>query len=147
SDERGDPRSASERQPVDEPPRRTAMTTVTPQEVLAEATPAAVPAARRKIPSASVLFGVTWLVLLVVLNVTAKWIPSIREPQTLVTGGGNYAFGPGNDFWFGSDRLGRDVFARCIAGARISLIISVTSIVIGLVIGTILGMICGYFKG
>ena len=53
------------------------------------------------------------------------------------------AFGPGDDFWFGSDRLGRDVFARCVYGARITLIIGVTSIVIGLVVGTTLGMIAG----
>ena len=63
------------------------------------------------------------------------------------TGAGNYAFGPGADFWFGSDRLGRDVFARCIYGARITLIIGITSIVIGMVVGTTLGMIAGYRRG
>ena len=61
----------------------------------------------------------------------ADYLPFIRLPEQRVEGAGNYAFGPGWDFWFGSDRNGRDVFARCVYGARISLIIAVASIVIG----------------
>jgi peptide/nickel transport system permease protein len=93
------------------------------------------------------IFGCFWLATVVVVTVLADRLPFVRLPTTQVQGASNYAFGPGNDFWFGSDRLGRDVFARCVYGARISLIISVTSIVIGSVIGTTIGMICGYLRG
>jgi len=92
-------------------------------------------------------FGILWLATIIFLTAFADQLPFVRLPTTAVEGASNYAFGPGYDFWFGSDRLGRDVFARCIYGARISLIISVTSIVIGLAIGTTLGMMCGYFRG
>src|SRR4051794_12360319 len=102
---------------------------------------------RRNIPTFGVVFGVVWLLAVLVLAVFADHLPFIRLPDQPVRGASNYRFGPGNDFWFGSDRLGRDVFARCVYGARISLIIAVSSIVIGLVIGTTLGMIAGYFRG
>jgi peptide/nickel transport system permease protein len=102
---------------------------------------------RRKLPKLGVVFGVLWLLTLIVLAVLADYLPFVYRPDQRVQGAGSYAFGPGADFWFGSDRLGRDVFSRCIYGARISLIIATTSIVIGLVLGTALGMISGYFRG
>jgi peptide/nickel transport system permease protein len=101
---------------------------------------------RRKL-QLGLLFGVAWLVALIILAVLADYLPFVYRPDQRVQGAGNYAFGPGADFWFGSDRLGRDVFSRCIYGARISLIIAITSIVFGLLVGTTLGMISGYFRG
>jgi peptide/nickel transport system permease protein len=105
------------------------------------------PVRRRSLPPLGMAFGVLWLLVLVVLAALADFLPFLRLPERGVNGASNYAIGPGVDFWFGSDRLGRDVFARCIYGARISLIISVTSISIGLLVGTALGMTCGYFRG
>lgn len=104
-------------------------------------------ASPRRLPSLGVAFGVLWLAAVLVLAVTADYLPFLRFPDQPVRGAGNYLFGPGADFWFGSDRNGRDIFARCIYGARISLLIAVTSITIGLLIGTTLGMICGYRRG
>ena len=62
---------------------------------------------------------------------------------------GNVAtsFGPGDDFWFGTDRLGRDVFAKCIYGARITLVIGVVEHRHRPLVGGLLGMIAGYFRG
>ncbi|MBA3288583.1 MAG: ABC transporter permease [Acidimicrobiia bacterium] len=105
------------------------------------------PTRRRRLPSLGVGFGVLWLATLVILTVFAGNLPFVRLPTQAVNGASNYALGPSSDFWFGSDRLGRDVFARCVYGARISLIIAVSSIVVGLLVGTALGMICGYFRG
>lgn len=102
---------------------------------------------RRRLPALGLLFGAAWLVVLVFLAFFADYLPFIRLPTTPVSGAGDYAFGPGADFWFGSDRNGRDVFARCVYGARISLIISSASIVIGLVFGTAIGMLAGYRRG
>jgi peptide/nickel transport system permease protein len=51
---------------------------------------------------------------------------------------------PGHTFWLGSDHLGRDVLSRIIYGTRISLVISVTSVVGAAVIGTTAGLITGY---
>lgn len=100
---------------------------------------------RRRI-SWGLWLGVTWLSVLTFLAVFADWLPFIRSTSR-VRGAGNFAFGPGSEFWFGSDQLGRDVFARCIYGAQISLRIAVFSILTALVLGGGLGLIAGYFRG
>lgn len=46
---------------------------------------------------------------------------------------------------FGTDALGRDVFARCILGLRISLLVGITSAMISMFLGTVIGLIAGYF--
>ncbi|HYW88900.1 MAG TPA: ABC transporter permease [Chloroflexota bacterium] len=54
---------------------------------------------------------------------------------------------PSADFRFGTDRLGRDVLSRVVHGARSSLGIAASSVVVSLVIGSALGLISGYFGG
>ncbi|MFL5759409.1 MAG: ABC transporter permease [Thermomicrobiales bacterium] len=51
---------------------------------------------------------------------------------------------PSADHWFGTDEFGRDVFARVVNGARISIASGLASVAIGLSIGTLLGLIAGY---
>lgn len=52
-----------------------------------------------------------------------------------------------SDFWFGTDNLGRDVFARLIHGTRNSLAIGVFTTLGALFVGGILGSIAGYYGG
>ncbi|XOB98165.1 ABC transporter permease [Deinococcota bacterium DY0809b] len=47
----------------------------------------------------------------------------------------------------GTDRLGRDVLARILYGARLSLLISISSVLIGMAIGVPLGLVSGYVGG
>jgi peptide/nickel transport system permease protein len=47
----------------------------------------------------------------------------------------------------GTDGLGRDILSRLIYGARISLMVGLTAVLIGGTLGTLLGMMAGYFGG
>ncbi|MGE0591347.1 MAG: ABC transporter permease [Vicinamibacterales bacterium] len=55
--------------------------------------------------------------------------------------------GPGAVHWFGLDELGRDIFARVLAGARISLLVGVVVVSVSASVGILLGSIAGYFGG
>lgn len=54
---------------------------------------------------------------------------------------------PSSEHWFGTDNLGRDTFTRIVFGARITLTISLVSVLAGTIVGMILGVISGYFGG
>ena len=50
-------------------------------------------------------------------------------------------------FWFGTDDLGRDMWARLWRGTRVSLIIAVAAVISDVVIGVVYGAIAGYYGG
>ena len=102
---------------------------------------------RRSWPHPTVIFACAWLGGLTFLAIFADFLPFVRGYAQRVDGATRFAYGPGAEFWFGSDQLGRDVFARCIYGARISLLVATASILTGVIIGGTLGLIAGYRRG
>ncbi len=54
---------------------------------------------------------------------------------------------PGAEHWLGTDRLGRDVLARVLAGGRVSLGVSLATALTALLIGTGVGLVAGYVGG
>lgn len=54
---------------------------------------------------------------------------------------------PSAKHWFGTDKLGRDLFARVWQGGRVSMIIGLTGALISSVIGCLYGGISAYFGG
>ena len=47
----------------------------------------------------------------------------------------------------GTDPLGRDIWARLAYGARVSLLVALSTLALGGVLGTILGLVSGYYRG
>jgi len=54
---------------------------------------------------------------------------------------------PSAEHWFGTDRVGRDIFSRVIFGYRFSLLIGAVVLSLGVAPGVILGLIAGYHQG
>ena len=54
---------------------------------------------------------------------------------------------PNSQYWFGTDHLGRDIFARVLYGSKYSLLIGFVSTIISSVIGLVLGSLAGYYGG
>ncbi|WP_298327025.1 ABC transporter permease [Haloactinopolyspora sp.] len=52
---------------------------------------------------------------------------------------------PSGEHWFGTDELGRDVFARVLAGAEVSLRVGAVAVGISLTAGVVVGLLAGYF--
>ena len=55
--------------------------------------------------------------------------------------------GPSAIHWFGLDELGRDILARVLAGARISLLVGIVVVGISASVGMLLGAVAGYYGG
>ncbi len=91
----------------------------------------------------TIVVGGLLLILITLAAVLAPWIardPIAFEPI-------NRLKSPSAEFWLGTDSLGRDIFARMVYGARISLIVGLAVAVISVVSGSMIGLLAGYFKG
>jgi peptide/nickel transport system permease protein len=54
--------------------------------------------------------------------------------------------GPSPELWFGTDHLGRDVFARTVYGARMSLLVGFAVAVLAVAGGLAVGLVAGYLR-
>ena len=81
-------------------------------------------------------------ILLIVLAAVFAPLVARQDPNALNLA--NMRKPPSVEHWFGTDDMGRDVFARVIYGGRISLMIGFVPSVISLVLGTALGLMAGY---
>jgi peptide/nickel transport system permease protein len=54
---------------------------------------------------------------------------------------------PDHTYILGADKMGRDMLSRIVYGARVSLVVAVTSTLLGGVIGVFLGLMSGYLLG
>jgi peptide/nickel transport system permease protein len=89
------------------------------------------------------------LVIVILLVLAAVFADVIADYDTVVIKQ-NVAIrlqGPSAAHWFGTDEFGRDIFARIVHGARISLMVGLVAVSIALALGGTLGAIAGYFGG
>ncbi|MER6815200.1 dipeptide/oligopeptide/nickel ABC transporter permease/ATP-binding protein [Spirillospora sp. NPDC000708] len=89
---------------------------------------------RRLRPASRIALGV-----LLVIVIAALAAPLIARHDPLTTGVAGQA--PSGGHWFGTDRVGRDVFARVLYGARWSLAIGLGAAFLALAAGAVLGSV------
>ncbi len=85
------------------------------------------------------------LVLIGGIFVLSFLLPLFADLDPYTLNAGSILEAPSAEHIIGTDRLGRDLFARVVYGGQISLIIGVGSAVIASLIGLILGVSAGYF--
>jgi peptide/nickel transport system permease protein len=86
--------------------------------------------------------GCVILGFMAVIALIAPWIsgdPLLMQPVERLKP-------PSERFLFGTDNLGRDVFARTAYGARVSLLVGLVVAVLSVGIGLIIGLLSGYFR-
>lgn len=90
------------------------------------------------------LIGLIVLVIFVLLAIFAPYL-TVHDPNRANLRLRNKP--PSPEHWFGTDDMGRDIFARTLYGARISLTVGLVSVGISLILGLTLGALAGYFGG
>jgi peptide/nickel transport system permease protein len=96
----------------------------------------------RRAPGA--LIGAAIVALVLVVAVGA---PLIAGSDPLAQNLGQQALPPSAAHWFGTDKLGRDLFARIVYGARISIRIGFVAVGLAITAGTFIGTVAGYLGG
>ncbi len=86
-------------------------------------------------------------IILLMLVTTALLAPVIAGHDPLAQNLPASLSSPGEQWKFGTDSLGRDVFSRVIYGSRISLTVGLGVLLLATLVGTALGTIAGYFGG
>jgi oligopeptide transport system permease protein len=54
---------------------------------------------------------------------------------------------PSSKYWFGTDSLGRDLFARVMVGGRTSLLVGLASTAVSVLVGVSYGAVAGFYGG
>lgn len=88
--------------------------------------------------------GLIFLVFMIALSFLASYVTNVDIARIDLA---NINQKPSSDYWLGTDRNGRDVFARTLYGGRVSLTIGLVSMLFVTLIGSFFGSIAGFFGG
>ncbi len=88
------------------------------------------------------ILTVGWAALAVFGPIVAQLDPIAQDAQSVLL-----APGLGSRYFLGTDQLGRDMLARLLFGARLSLFIGWTSVILGGLVGLAIGTLVGYYQG
>lgn len=87
------------------------------------------------------------LVLLVAIVAAALLAPWLATHDPVAQSIANRMKPPSERFILGTDPFGRDVYSRLLWGARVSLLVGISSVLLALVVGGTLGIVAGYKGG
>jgi peptide/nickel transport system permease protein len=91
--------------------------------------------------------AVTGAAIVALIVVVAAFAPLVAPSDPLVQHVASGAQSPSAAHWFGTDKLGRDVFSRIVYGARISISIGFVAVGLAITAGTLVGLVAGYAGG
>jgi len=101
-------------------------------------------AARQFVRHKGALIGTVLIVLFVGMALTAPWVaPHDPLAQDLAV----RLLPPSAAHVLGTDDFGRDVLSRVVWGARVSLRLGVTAVLLALVVGGTIGLLAGFYGG
>lgn len=90
----------------------------------------------------TIVLGGAILAVVVLAALLAPWItgdPILLTPNDRLQP-------PGAHYWLGTDHLGRDIYARVVHGARVSLVVGVSVAGLSVAIGLAIGLAAGYWR-
>jgi peptide/nickel transport system permease protein len=90
----------------------------------------------------TIAIGTALLAVMVAVALLAPWIAGDPLAITPI----DRLRPPSARFWFGTDHLGRDVFARNVYGARLSLLVGLSVAVVSVALGLVIGLVAGYYR-
>ena len=102
-------------------------------------------ALRKLLKNKLAVLGLIVLVLLVIVAVFAPFIAGTDNPNAMDYA--NILQKPSLEHPFGTDDLGRDLWARVAYGARYTIYVGIFTVAISMILGTALGLISGYYGG
>ncbi|TMJ61715.1 MAG: ABC transporter permease [Alphaproteobacteria bacterium] len=91
--------------------------------------------------------GAAGAVIMGIFLFAAAFAPWLTVYDPLSTNAAASLARPGTAHWLGCDFMGRDVWARIMYGARISLMVSLGAMLLGSGIGVVVGLLSGYLLG
>ncbi len=97
--------------------------------------------------------GLVVIAIMIVLALVSPWVSKNvahhgpNEVDLLALDEFGLPSGPSDDYFFGVDATGRDLFVRVLYGARTSLIVAVFATGIAVTLGVILGLTAGFYRG
>jgi peptide/nickel transport system permease protein len=91
-----------------------------------------------------IIFGAAVAIAVIMVAMLAPYIaPCDPAEQSLCAGLSKPCAG----HWLGQDKLGRDQLSRLIYGARVSVIVGLSTVLISASVGIFIGAIAGFFRG
>lgn len=89
--------------------------------------------------------AISGMIVVVLLVFAAAAAPLIARHDPIKIELANQLDAPSGEHWFGTDNLGRDIWARIVFGARVSLAAGIISQTIAVLLGVSLGLIAGFY--
>ena len=97
--------------------------------------------------SKSAIVGLVIVLLVILVGVFARVIAPYPEHAGVFTDFANKNQAPSSQYWFGTDKIGRDIFSRIVMCLGTALLQSGLVLVIAIPVGCCIGLLAGYYRG